>query len=58
MSNIQDLNLKKVLPIFDYSLNSFTRNKILNLLKTSLISKIKLLKDNTLLKVSFLTWRY
>ncbi|WP_431244263.1 MutS-related protein [Flavobacterium sp. P21] len=37
MNNIQDLNIKEeVLPIFDSSLNSFTRKKILHLLETPL----------------------
>ncbi|PZX92164.1 hypothetical protein DOS84_16605 [Flavobacterium aquariorum] len=55
MSDIQDLNIKKeVLPIFDYSLNSFTRNKILNLLETSLISESQIIERQDILK-SFIT---
>ena len=55
MSNIQDINIKKeVLPIFDYSLNSFTRNKILNLLETSLISENQIIERQDILK-SFIT---
>lgn len=51
MNNIQDLNIKKeVLPIFDYSLNSFTRNKILTILETSLSSESQITERQEILK--------
>lgn len=51
MSEIRDLNIKKeVLPIFDYSLNSFTRNKIVHLLETSLISESQIIERQDILK--------
>ncbi|MBB4804511.1 DNA mismatch repair protein MutS [Flavobacterium nitrogenifigens] len=51
MSNIEDLNIKKeVLPIFDYSLNSFTRNKILSILETSLKSESQIIERQYILK--------
>lgn len=51
MNNIQDLNIKnEILPIFDYSLNSFTKNKILHLLETPLISEDKIIERQDILK--------
>ena len=51
MVNIHDLNIKKeVLPIFDYSLNSFTRNKILNLLETTLSNENQITQRQEILK--------
>lgn len=51
MNNIQDLNIKsEVLPIFDYSLNSFTKNKILKLLETPLESESQILERQNILK--------
>lgn len=51
MNNIQDLNIKNdILPIFDYSLNSFTKNKILYLLETPLISEDKIIERQNILK--------
>lgn len=51
MNNIQDLNIKnEILPIFDYSLNSFTKNKILYLLETPLISEDKIIERQNILK--------
>ncbi|WP_026730499.1 MutS-related protein [Flavobacterium denitrificans] len=51
MNNIQDLNIKEeVLPIFDYSLNSFAKKKILNLLETPLVSEAKVLERQDILK--------
>lgn len=51
MNNIQDLNIKnEILPIFDYSLNSFTKNRILYLLETPLISEDKIIERQDILK--------
>lgn len=51
MNNIQDLNIKnEILPIFDYSLNSFTKNKILGLLQTPLLSEDKIIERQNILK--------
>ena len=51
MNNIQDLNIKnEVLPIFDYSLNYFTKNKIFELLQTPLISENQIIERQTILK--------
>ena len=51
MNNTQDLNIKnEILPIFDYSLNSFTKNKILYLLETPLISEDKIIERQDILK--------
>ncbi|MCD0472625.1 hypothetical protein [Flavobacterium sp. JAS] len=51
MNNIQDLNIKnEILPIFDNSLNSFTKNKILYLLETPLISEDKIIERQNILK--------
>lgn len=51
MNNIQDLNIKdEILPIFDNSLNSFTKNKILNLLETPLISEDKIIERQNILE--------
>lgn len=50
MKNIQDLNIKnEVLPIFDYSLNSFTKNKILNLLEMPLKSEAEITERQNIL---------
>lgn len=48
MNHLKDLNIEKeLLPLFDYSLNKFTRNKILELLKSPLssIGEIKRRQD-------------
>ena len=51
MNNIQDLNIKKeILPLFDFSLNSFTKNKILYLLETPLLSEDKIIERQNILK--------
>ncbi|MBF4491259.1 hypothetical protein IR010_01815 [Flavobacterium sp. MR2016-29] len=51
MNNIQDLNIKdEVLPIFDYSLNYFTRNKILKLLETPLRNESQIIERQKILK--------
>jgi DNA mismatch repair protein MutS len=51
MNNIQDLNIKnEILPVFDYSLNSFTKNNILYLLETPLISEDKIIERQNILK--------
>lgn len=51
MNSIQDLNIKnEILPIFDNSLNSFTKNKILYLLETPLISEDKIIERQNILK--------
>lgn len=43
MNNIQDLNIEKeILPLFDYSLNMFTKRKILEILETPLSSKTEI----------------
>ena len=57
MNNIQDLNIKKeVLPIFDYSLNSLTKNKILNLLETPLINESQVIERQNILKGFASNW--
>ena len=51
MNNNQDLNIKnEILPLFDYSLNSFTKNKILYLLETPLINEEKIIERQNILK--------
>lgn len=51
MNDIQDLNLKnEILPIFDYSLNSFTKNKILKLLETPLTTQSQIEERQNILK--------
>ncbi|HEY1193212.1 MutS-related protein [Flavobacterium sp.] len=51
MNNIQDLNIKnEILAVFDYSLNSFTKNKILYLLETPLKSEDKIAERQNILK--------
>lgn len=45
MNNIQDLNIEKeILSLFDYSLNMFTKRKILEILKTPLSSKAEIVQ--------------
>ena len=51
MKNIQDLNIRsEVLPIFDYSLNSFTKNTILYLLETPLKNEEQVIERQNILK--------
>lgn len=51
MNNIDDLNIRtEVLPIFDYSLNSFTKNKILYLLETPLMNEDEIIERQDILK--------
>lgn len=51
MNTIQDLNIKsEILPIFDYSLNSFTKNGILYLLEIPLRSEDKIIERQNILK--------
>ncbi|WPO76858.1 MutS-related protein [Flavobacterium sp. KACC 22761] len=51
MNNIQDLNIKEeVLLIFDSSLNSFTRKKILHLLETPLSNESQVMERQNILK--------
>ncbi|MFD2941347.1 MutS-related protein [Flavobacterium notoginsengisoli] len=51
MNHLQDLNIKKeILPIFDYSLNSFTKNKILYLLETPLVDEDRIIERQNILR--------
>lgn len=51
MNNIQDLNIKEeVLPIFDFSLNSFTKKRILYLLETPLTTESQIVERQNILK--------
>ncbi len=51
MNNIQDLNIKdEVLPIFDFSLNSFTKKKILTILETPLKFEKQIIERQNILK--------
>ncbi len=51
MNNVQDLNIEKeVLPLFNYSLNIFTKKKILEILETPLSSAIEILERQNILK--------
>ncbi len=51
MTNIKDLNIhNEVLPIFDYSLNSFTKNKIIKLLEQPLQVESKIIERQNILK--------
>ncbi|WP_289665313.1 MutS-related protein [Flavobacterium panacagri] len=51
MKNIQDLNIKnEILPIFDYSLNSFTKNRLLYLLETPLKGENEIIERQNILK--------
>ncbi len=51
MNNIQDLNVKsEILSIFDYSLNSFTKNRILYLLETPLKNEEEIIERQNILK--------
>jgi DNA mismatch repair protein MutS len=51
MNNIQDLNIEKeILPLFDYSLNKFAKQKILEILETPLPSTDGIIKRQNILK--------
>src|SRR5690606_305860 len=51
MNNIKDLNIEKeLLPLFDYSLNMFTRKKILSILETPLPSVTEITDRQNILK--------
>jgi len=51
MNNIKDLNLEnELLPLFDYSLNMFSRNKILEILGKPLQSTTDIIKRQNILK--------
>ncbi len=51
MNYIKDLNIEtELLPLFDYSLNGFTKNTILILLKTALTSEEAIIKRQNILK--------
>src|SRR5690606_14117159 len=51
MNNLKDLNIeKKLLPLFDYSLNIFTKKKILEILETPLQSTSKITQRQNILK--------
>ncbi|MDO5970230.1 hypothetical protein Q4Q35_10465 [Flavivirga aquimarina] len=51
MNNIKDLNIdKEILPLFDYSLNIFTKNKILEILETPLQSTAEITQRQNILK--------
>lgn len=51
MNNIEDLKIEKeILPLFDYSLNTFTRKKILELLENPLQSISKINQRQSVLK--------
>ena len=49
--NTKDLNIEKeLLPLFDYSLNSFARKKVLEILETPLPSTAKIIERQSILK--------
>lgn len=51
MSNLKDLNIEKeILPLFDYSLNLFTRNKLLSILEAPLKSVAEITHRQKILK--------
>ncbi|MCB4809384.1 hypothetical protein LG651_14100 [Tamlana sp. 62-3] len=51
MNNIKDLNIEhEILPIFNYSLNSFSKNKILEILKNPLHSVNDIVNRQNILK--------
>lgn len=51
MSNLKDLNIEKeLLPLFDYSLNKFAREKIIEILKTPLQSTTDIIERQNILK--------
>jgi len=51
MNNLKDLNIEKeLLPLFDYSLNKFTKKKIIEILKTPLKSVIEITQRQDTLK--------
>ena len=51
MNNIRDLNIEKeILPLFDYSLNMFTKKKIIQILETPLPSTKDIKKRQNILK--------
>jgi len=51
MHNLKDLNIEKeLLPLFDYSLNKFTKKKIIEILKTPLKSVIEITQRQDTLK--------
>ncbi len=51
MNNIKDLNIEKeILPLFDYSMNMFSRNKILEILKNPLESISDIIERQNILK--------
>lgn len=50
MNNLKDLNIdEEILPLFDYSLNIFTRNKILEILKNPLQSTAEITRRQNIL---------
>ncbi len=51
MSNVQDLNIEnEVLPLFNYSLNTFTKKEILEILETPLSSADEIFQRQKILK--------
>ena len=51
MNKIQDLHIEKeILPLFNYSLNSFTKRKILDILNNPLKSKEEIIQRQNILK--------
>ncbi|SKB48263.1 DNA mismatch repair protein MutS [Salegentibacter holothuriorum] len=51
MNNIKDLNIEKeILPLFDYSLNMFSRNKIFDILEKPLQSTTDIIHRQNILK--------
>lgn len=51
MNNIKDLNIEKeILPLFDYSMNMFTRNRILEILTKPLQSTKEIIQRQNILK--------
>jgi DNA mismatch repair protein MutS len=51
MNNTEDLNIEKeILPLFNYSLNMFTRKKILEILETPLLSTTEIINRQNILK--------
>jgi DNA mismatch repair protein MutS len=51
MHNLEDLNIEKeLLPLFDYSLNIYAKEKIIEILKTPLQSTNKIIERQNILK--------
>ena len=51
MNNLKDINIEKeLLPLFDFSLNKFAREKIIEILETPLPSTIAIINRQNILK--------